>query len=64
VGGLSLVNAAAGGYSDDLPMLLISGGPNTNDSHQRHIIHHVKNYYHYEMSMIYNIFHYVNIDYR
>ena len=41
VGGLSIINAAAGAYSDDLPMLIISGGPNTNDSAQRHFIHHV-----------------------
>lgn len=41
VGGLSIVNAAAGAYSDDLPVLIVSGGPNTNDSHQRHNIHHV-----------------------
>lgn len=41
VGGLSLVNAVAGGFSDDLPMLIVSGGPNTNDAAQGHIIHHV-----------------------
>ena len=26
VGGLSAINAVAGAYSDDLPLLLISGG--------------------------------------
>ena len=70
VGGLSAINAVAGAYSDDLPLLLISGGifhflnllrerwhlkpllmgimnlmnttggPNTNDGHDRHLIHH------------------------
>lgn len=41
VGGLSLVNAVAGSYSDDLPVLIVSGGPNTNDAAQGHVIHHV-----------------------
>jgi len=48
VGGLSLVNAVAGSYSDDLPVLIVSGGPNTNDSAQGHLIHHtigLKNFY-------------------
>ncbi|MGH2413434.1 MAG: thiamine pyrophosphate-binding protein, partial [Microcystaceae cyanobacterium] len=40
VGGLSLVNAVAGAYSEDLPVIVISGGPNTNDRGQRHLIHH------------------------
>lgn len=40
VGGLSLVNAAAGAASDDLPVLFISGGPNTNDAPARHRLHH------------------------
>eukprot|EP00981_Chlorochromonas_danica_P015862 scaffold14717_cov168-Ochromonas_danica.AAC.9 len=40
VGGLSAINGVAGAYSDDLPVLLISGGPNYCDAHERHIIHH------------------------
>eukprot|EP01042_Synura_sphagnicola_P001733 gene1733-2034_t len=40
VGGLSAINAVAGAYSDDLPLLLISGGPNTNDGPANHILHH------------------------
>eukprot|EP00607_Mallomonas_marina_P005804 CAMPEP_0182437014 /NCGR_PEP_ID=MMETSP1167-20130531/84753_1 /TAXON_ID=2988 /ORGANISM="Mallomonas Sp, Strain CCMP3275" /LENGTH=606 /DNA_ID=CAMNT_0024629769 /DNA_START=25 /DNA_END=1845 /DNA_ORIENTATION=+ len=40
VGGLSAINAIAGAYSDDLPVLLISGGPNTNDEPAGNIIHH------------------------
>ena len=40
VGGLSLINAAAGAYSDDLALLVLSGGPNTNDAPAHHRIHH------------------------
>jgi pyruvate decarboxylase len=40
VGGLSIINAAAGAYSDDLPVLFVSGGPNTNDAPARHRLHH------------------------
>jgi pyruvate decarboxylase len=40
VGGLSAINGIAGAYSDDLPVILISGGPNYKDTHDRHIIHH------------------------
>jgi len=40
VGGLSVINAAAGAYSDDLPVLVISGGPNSNDAPAGHLLHH------------------------
>jgi len=40
VGGLSVINAAAGAYSDDLPLLVISGGPNSNDAPENHLLHH------------------------
>jgi pyruvate decarboxylase len=40
VGGLSAINGVAGAYSEDLPLLIISGGPNTNDGHDRHLVHH------------------------
>jgi len=40
VGGLSVINAAAGAYSDDLPLLVVSGGPNTNDAPANHLVHH------------------------
>ena len=40
VGGLSAVNAVAGAYSDDLPMIVISGGPNSNDFASTRILHH------------------------
>lgn len=40
VGGLSVINAIAGAYSDDLPVLVVSGGPNTLDAPANHCIHH------------------------
>lgn len=40
VGGLSIINAAAGANSDDLPVLFVSGGPNNNDAPARHRLHH------------------------
>ena len=40
VGGLSAINAAAGAYSDDLQVLVVSGGPNTNDAPANHLLHH------------------------
>lgn len=40
VGGLSVINAAAGAYSDDLPVLVVSGGPNSNDEPAGHRLHH------------------------
>ncbi|KAF6251991.1 pyruvate decarboxylase-like protein [Scenedesmus sp. NREL 46B-D3] len=40
VGGLSAINACAGCYSEDLPVIFISGGANSNDYGANHIIHH------------------------
>ena len=40
VAGLSVINAAAGAYSDDLPLLVVSGGPNTLDTPANHRVHH------------------------
>ncbi len=40
VGATSLLNATAGSYSDDLPVLVISGGPNSNDAPAHHLLHH------------------------
>jgi TPP-dependent 2-oxoacid decarboxylase len=40
VGATSLLNATAGSYSDDLPVLVVSGGPNTNDASAHHLLHH------------------------
>lgn len=40
VGGFSALNAIAGAYSEDLPVLIVSGGPNTNDFATNRILHH------------------------
>ena len=40
VGSLSIFNAMAGAYAENLPVIVISGAPNTNDQAQRHIAHH------------------------
>ena len=54
VGGLSLVNAIAGAYAEDLPVIVISGGPNSNDRGQHHLIHHsIGNY---DFNQAYRIF--------
>ncbi|MBW4442041.1 MAG: hypothetical protein KME10_12535 [Plectolyngbya sp. WJT66-NPBG17] len=54
VGGLSLVNAIAGAYAEDLPVIVISGGPNSNDRAQHHLIHHSTGNYDFNQS--YRIF--------
>ncbi|KAL7611585.1 hypothetical protein Lser_V15G06374 [Lactuca serriola] len=40
VGGLSVINAIAGAYSENLPVICIVGGPNSNDYGTNRIIHH------------------------
>jgi indolepyruvate decarboxylase len=40
VGGLSAVNAVAGAFAENLPILVISGGPNTNSVQDAEILHH------------------------
>ncbi|KAE8649566.1 pyruvate decarboxylase 1 [Cucumis sativus] len=40
VGSLSLINAIAGAYSEDLPVICIVGGPNSNDYGSKKILHH------------------------
>lgn len=40
VGGLSFVNAIAGAYAEDLSVVAISGGPNTNTEPSRQYLHH------------------------
>lgn len=40
VGGLSAVNAIAGAYAENLPVIVISGGPNTNSIQDAEILHH------------------------
>jgi pyruvate decarboxylase len=40
VGGLSALNAVAGAYAEDLPVIAISGGPNTNSEAEFEVLHH------------------------
>ncbi|MCL4245476.1 MAG: pyruvate decarboxylase, partial [Candidatus Dadabacteria bacterium] len=40
VGGLSALNAVAGAYAEDLPVVIISGGPNTNSQVENQVLHH------------------------
>ncbi|KAL9230686.1 hypothetical protein vseg_006004 [Gypsophila vaccaria] len=40
VGGLSLLNAIAGAYSENLPLVCIVGGPNSNDYGTSRVLHH------------------------
>ncbi|CAM6114831.1 unnamed protein product [Calypogeia fissa] len=40
VGGLSVINAIAGAYSQNLPVICIVGGPNSNDYGTSRILHH------------------------
>ncbi len=40
VGSLSLSNAVAGAYAEDLPLIAISGGPNSNSEHENELLHH------------------------
>ncbi|MCP4328267.1 MAG: pyruvate decarboxylase [Alphaproteobacteria bacterium] len=40
VGGLSLLNAVAGAYAEDIPVIAISGGPNTNSEAEYEYLHH------------------------
>jgi len=40
VGALSALNAVAGAYAENLPMIVISGGPNTNSIQDAEILHH------------------------
>ncbi|KAF2306425.1 hypothetical protein GH714_017967 [Hevea brasiliensis] len=40
VGGLSVLNAIAGAYSENLPVICIVGGPNSNDNGTNRILHH------------------------
>lgn len=54
VGALSAFNGTGSAYAENLPLILISGSPNTNDSGQYHILHHTLGHpdytYQYEMA--------------
>ncbi|KUJ08317.1 pyruvate decarboxylase [Mollisia scopiformis] len=40
VGALSAFNGTGSAYAENLPLILISGSPNTNDAGEFHILHH------------------------
>ncbi|OIW32938.1 pyruvate decarboxylase [Coniochaeta ligniaria NRRL 30616] len=40
VGAISAFNGTGSAYAENLPLILISGSPNTNDAGQFHILHH------------------------
>ncbi|MGE3921099.1 MAG: thiamine pyrophosphate-binding protein [Gammaproteobacteria bacterium] len=40
VGGLSAINAIAGAYAENLPIIVLSGAPNTNSAQDAEILHH------------------------
>lgn len=40
VGGLSALNATTGSYAEDMPVIVISGGPNTNSEVENQKLHH------------------------
>jgi pyruvate decarboxylase len=40
VGGLSAINAIGGAYAENLPVILVSGAPDTNDRATERLIHH------------------------
>lgn len=40
VGGLSALNAVAGAYAEDLPLVIVSGCPNTNSEAEAELLHH------------------------
>src|ERR1039457_481606 len=40
VGGLSAVNAVAGAFAEDLPVIVVSGGPNVHSLTEDRILHH------------------------
>ena len=42
VGGLSALNAVAGAYAENLPVIVISGGPNLASMARNRIIHHTR----------------------
>jgi len=41
VGALSAFDALAGAYAENLPVILVSGAPNTNDRATEHLLHHM-----------------------
>ncbi|KAK3385873.1 thiamine diphosphate-binding protein [Podospora didyma] len=54
VGAISAFNGTGSAFAENLPLILVSGSPNTNDAGQNHILHHTlgnRDYtYQYEMA--------------
>lgn len=40
VGSLSILNAVAGAFAEDVPLLVVCGSPNTKELIEQNIIHH------------------------
>lgn len=53
VGAISAFNGTGSAYAENLPLILISGSPNTNDAGQFHLLHHTlgTNDYTYQIEM-------------
>ena len=53
VGALSAFDGLAGAYAENLPVILISGSPNTNDLGAHHLLHHTLGTlnFHYQQEM-------------
>ncbi|QDH16919.1 alpha-keto acid decarboxylase family protein [Swingsia samuiensis] len=53
VGAISAMNGIGGAYAENLPVILISGAPNTNDYGSGHVLHHTigTTNYNYQMEM-------------
>ncbi|CAI9120304.1 alpha-keto acid decarboxylase family protein [Brytella acorum] len=54
VGAISAMNAIGGAYAENLPVILVSGSPNSNDYGTGHILHHTigTNDYGYQLEMV------------
>lgn len=54
VGAISAMDALAGAYAENLPVILISGSPNSNDYGSGHILHHTigTTDYNYQLEMM------------
>ncbi|EHH67745.1 alpha-keto acid decarboxylase family protein [Gluconobacter morbifer] len=54
VGAISAMNGIGGSYAENLPVILISGSPNTNDYGTGHILHHTigTTDYNYQLEMV------------
>ncbi|MCP1213280.1 alpha-keto acid decarboxylase family protein [Acetobacter okinawensis] len=54
VGAISAMNAIGGAYAENLPVILISGSPNSNDYGSGHVLHHTlgNTDYGYQLEMV------------